>query len=104
MEIERRKVERIPCYMIVQRSSQENEEEDFFGVVRNISAGGAMIETEFPVEIGGVLDLAFLMEEDRQIWEGRGRVVWARQIDAKTIFGLQFTKPLEENWTHTMQS
>lgn len=101
IEMERRKFERVPCYMIAQRSSENPEEEDFFGVVRNISPGGAMIETDFKVEIGGLLDLAFLLDEDRQIWEGRGRVVWARQIDSKTIFGLQFTQPLEENWTRS---
>jgi hypothetical protein len=103
MEDDRRKFERVACYMIAQRTSRGPEEEDFFGIVRNISPGGAMIEADHPVDVGSILDLAFLLDKERQIWEGRGRVVWSRLKEGKTIFGLQFTQPLEENWERALR-
>jgi len=102
MSIERRQFERIECYMIVRQAGSAEEEEDFFGVVRNISAGGAMIETDFAVKVDSQLDLAFMMGEDRQVWESRGKVVWARPAEDKIVFGLEFLKPLEEDWRSSL--
>lgn len=98
MTIERRKFERVACYLIARQASNEEPEEDFFGTVRNISAGGAMIETSQTLPVGTPVDLAFLLDEERQVWEGRGLVVWSRVKNDKTFLGLQFTMPLEENW------
>ncbi|MBN1595537.1 PilZ domain-containing protein [candidate division FCPU426 bacterium] len=102
MFMERRRYNRMECYMIAQQSRSE-EERDFFGTVRNISAGGAMIETDERIAVGSQLDLAFLIEEEeRQIWEGKAQVVWARRMEGKTFLGLQFTKPLEEHWQNSL--
>ena len=95
--MERRKFDRVACYMIARKTRTSSEEEDFFGTVRNMSAGGAMIETEQTVLPGVKVDLAFLLDEDQQIWEGQGQVVWSRKKGEKNVMGLQFSAPLEEN-------
>jgi len=102
MLIERRKFERIECYMIARHTRRSNEEHDFFGTVRNISAGGAMIETGEQIPPGSILDLAFLIGEDRQIREGKGQVIWSRRKKGKNFLGLQFTEPLEEHWQNSL--
>jgi hypothetical protein len=98
MGIERRKFERVACYLVARQAMNLEQEEDFFGTVRNISTGGALVETEQDLPVGTTVDLAFLLDEERQVWEGRGLVVWSRVKDEKTYLGLQFTMPLEENW------
>lgn len=103
MPEERRRFERVECYMIVRRTEAETEEEDFFGLARNVSAGGALIETESRVRVGQVLAMAFLADEVRQVWETEGRVAWVRASGAKTVFGLEFTRPLEDDWHRRMK-
>jgi c-di-GMP-binding flagellar brake protein YcgR len=98
MGIERRKFERVACYLVARQATSLEQEEDFFGTVRNISTGGALVESEQNLPVGTTVDLAFLLDEDQQVWEGRGLVVWSRVKDEKTYLGLQFTMPLEENW------
>jgi hypothetical protein len=96
---ERRQFERIPCYLIARRSRRDRDDEvDFFGMVRNISTGGAMLEADFSIEPGRDMDLAFSGEENETLWEGRGRVIWSRKQGEKYYMGLQFTRPLEEDW------
>lgn len=102
MTLERRKFDRMPCYLIAKQSEEDGGEEDFFGIVRNISSGGAMIEADHRLDVGTPMSLAFLLEDGREIWEAKGRVVWSRRTDEKTIFGLQFTEPLEENWQSSL--
>ncbi|MEW6516338.1 MAG: PilZ domain-containing protein [candidate division FCPU426 bacterium] len=102
MDIERRKFERVPCYLIARQNLSPDREEDIFGTVRNMSAGGAMIETEQELPVGTPVDLAFLLDEERQVWEGRGLIVWSRTKGEKIYLGLQFTRPLEENWERTL--
>ena len=103
MFIERRQHERIECYIIARQSKYAREETDFFGTVRNISVGGAMIETDERLYVGSLLELAFSLEEDRQLWEAKGQVVWARRQDGKTYLGLEFSQPLEEHWEDTLK-
>lgn len=98
MQTERRKFERLNCYMIAKKPNAEGGEEDFFGAVRNISAGGAMIETEYALIGGEFIALAFLSESNEQIWEGHGRVAWSRLGETKAFVGIEFDQPLEENW------
>lgn len=98
MTIERRKFERVACYLVARQTVDPEQEEDFFGTVRNISTGGAMVETDQNLPVGTTVDLAFLLDEERQVWEGRGLVVWSRVKDDRNFIGLQFTMPLEENW------
>jgi len=97
---ERRKYERIECYMIIRQAQSEQDEDDLFGFARNISAGGAQIETEAEIEVqvGQTMDLSFMLDEERQVWETRGRVVWTRCFEDRTLLGLEFVQPLEENW------
>ncbi len=102
MDPERRQYQRIPCYIIAHRP-ESGAEEDFFGIVRNIAAGGAMIETENALAVSDRIDLVFLTEEERQFWEGRGRVVWVRSQAGKIIFGMQFDEPLEPNWQNAFK-
>lgn len=102
MTDERRKFSRVACYMIARQTRTSGEEEDFFGTVRNMSNGGAMIETEQTVLPGVQVDLAFLLDEDQQIWEGRGQVVWSRKRGEKNVMGLQFSEPLEKNWRQSL--
>lgn len=96
--LERRTFKREPCYLIARRPKQFQDEMEFLGVVKNLSAGGAMIETEFEVEVGLEVDLAFHAGDDATIWEGHGRVVWYQKLETTTLFGMQFTQPLEADW------
>jgi hypothetical protein len=98
MPEDRRKFERVECYMIVRKNRADEEEEDFFGVARNVSTGGAMIETDASVEVGHVLELSFLLESEKQVWETQARVVWTRPLGEKNILGLEFMYPLEPDW------
>lgn len=94
---ERRQHERIECYMIVRQPHSVLEEEDFFGIARNVSTWGAMVETDAEVTAGQTVELAFMLDEGR-VWETRGSVVWSRRAANRTVLGLKFLQPLEENW------
>ncbi len=104
MSLERRKFQRVDCYLIVRNSPRAGEEDEFLGVTRNVSAGGAMIETEAQIRVGNFLEMAFLLDEDRQVWETQGTVVWSREDSGKTIFGIHFTRPLEANWQNVLEA
>jgi hypothetical protein len=94
MNEERRRYDRIYCYLIARRAARGGEELDFFGHVRNLSEGGAMIETELSVAVDSRLNLTFIQDEARQIWEGTGRVVWVRTQGAKVFLGIHFDHPM----------
>jgi PilZ domain len=96
MAEERRQYERIYCYLIARHAPGGTEEEDFFGRVRNISEGGGMLETDQPVSVGSQLNLTFVQDEGRQIWEGTGKVVWVRTQGGKNVLGIQFDDTLEK--------
>jgi c-di-GMP-binding flagellar brake protein YcgR len=102
MNPERRKFDRVECYLIVRDSRRATEERDLIGVTRNVSAGGAMIETDSTIQIGSFLEMAFLVDDEKQVWETKGTVVWARQDRGKTIIGVQFNQPLESNWRESL--
>ncbi len=95
---ERRRWERIACYLVARNSALGGEEEDFFGWVRNISVGGAMLESEQAVAVDSRLNLTLLQDGTRQIWEGTGRVIWVRTQGAKSFLGIQFDQPLMEGF------
>lgn len=98
MSEERRRYRRIPCYVIAQEAGASEGEEDFFGIVRNLSRSGAMVETEHFLEIGARVDLVFMLDTPREFREGRGRVVWSRRREDKVVFGLQFDRPYTPEW------
>ncbi len=95
---ERRRYPRYECYLIVEKKRSQQDEVDFFGVVQNMSAGGAMIKSDYRPAQGQIVSLAFFQEGRRQLWEGKGKVVWVESEDHTFFFGLEFLEPLEENW------
>lgn len=102
MADERRNHKRMDCYMIALQSKKFPEEDDFFGVVRNISPGGAMIETDYDLTVDRQVELTFIREDRNQIWHGQGKVVWIKHNDKKIQFGLEFTELVEEDWQEVL--
>ncbi len=95
---ERRQHPRYECYLIADKKRGQQEEVDFFGVVQNMSAGGAMIQSDHRPVQGQLVSLAFYQPGRQQIWEGKGRVVWVETEGDSYFFGLEFLEALEENW------
>ncbi len=92
---ERRRYERFECYLIAHRAVRGGEEQDCFGHVRNLSEGGALIETGEAVQVESRLNLTFLREDGRQVWEGTGRVIWMRRRGDQVFLGVHFDGPLD---------
>ena len=97
-ESERRRHRRIPCYVIAQNAGAAEGEEDFFGVVRNLSRGGAMVESQREPAPDARVDLVFMLDQPREFREGRGRIVWLRRLPEGYLFGIQFDRPFGPDW------
>ncbi len=101
---DRRQHDRIDCYMIALQSKKHPEEDDFFGEVRNVSSGGALIETDYNLTVGRQLELTFIHEDRSQIWHGQGKVVWIKNNNEQIQFGLEFITVFEEKLTELIKT
>lgn len=101
---ERRRHERFDCYLIARRDARGGEEQDCFGHVRNLSEGGALIETAEAVDANSRLNLTFLKEDGRQVWEGTGRVAWMRPQGTSVFLGVHFDGPMDRRLLAALRS
>jgi uncharacterized protein (TIGR02266 family) len=89
MRRDRRRFGRFPCRLAIRFPSIRQLKEHY---ITDIGAGGIFVETLYPIEIGGQIDLDILIGEDPQPLHIRGEVVWIRnRSDARPSgMGIRF--------------
>ncbi len=100
-----RRFVRYPLYLPVLGLGSQLDQGELLGIVRNVSAGGMMVE--FPVELvpGTGLDLALLTQNGPV--EVEARTVWTTAIRGTVRHGLVFPQPKDSDFAvalHVEQS
>jgi len=89
-EAERREHSRKPCSLPVTYTTQDMLSSD---TIRDISAGGAFIETSEPLSVGHQITLWFSLPDREEPVLITGEVVWT----PRKGIGVKFTSPLTED-------
>lgn len=67
-----------------------------WGWIHNISAVGVMIESRFPVKVGGVVYLSFSLKDGHQFQNLRARIVRSQYEDGYYIAGVAFDDVVDQ--------
>ncbi|MBI4572339.1 MAG: PilZ domain-containing protein [candidate division NC10 bacterium] len=92
----RRRFVRLPVVVPVVGRAVQFPGEEIQGMVRNIAAGGVLVE--FPVQMvpGSVVDLVLQTRGGPR--EMEGKVVWTSAVEGKIHHGIAFPEPKEQTF------
>jgi hypothetical protein len=90
MDLERRQHPRFSTSVPVGLRFPSGSQREGWGRILDLSAGGVVLETRFPLKVASVLYVTFALQDGAQFTNLRARVIRAAYEEGYTIAGIAF--------------
>jgi hypothetical protein len=88
---DRRRIPRVPVFFVLERISKDQRpEQEFNGVVKNLTPEGMLLEANVLLHKNELLQLSFMLPNTQTTLNLEARVCWSEHKKAWTTAGLEF--------------